>query len=92
MNITTDAATGTVLRSEVTERSQNAEFLRPQFSVRTAAGVVLGVSGQEADLLARIGTVDLLKVEEDPKPPTPRQRWNAAIKAVRSAASGPPRP
>lgn len=81
------ATTGTVLRSEVTERSQNSEFLKPQFAVRTAAGVVLGISGQEADLLGRIGTVDLLKVEEDPKPPTPRERWNAAIKAARAAGT-----
>lgn len=82
MNITT---TDTVFRSQVTVKSQNAQYLHPRFAVRTASGDLMGISGQEADLLAAIGTVDVLAVEDDPKPPTPRERWNAALKAARKA-------
>lgn len=74
--------TGTVLASQVTNDARGMYYAATEKD-----GSIVAISAATADLLSRFD-IPVLRIIEDPKPPkpaTPRERWNLAIKALRKS-------
>lgn len=78
--------TGTVLRSQVTEYRRTSTEYGTRFFVNAVriGEKIVGLTGADALLVEMLGH-DVLAIEEDPLPPTTKERWAKAIKAARKA-------
>lgn len=84
MNIET---TGTVLRSltrtRAGDRTESASW-GIVYAVHAGEQGWIALDVKDAELAALLGAV-IVKIEEDPKPPTTKERYAAAVKAIRKS-------
>lgn len=71
--------TGTVLASQVTNDARGMYYAATEKD-----GSIVAISAVTADLLSRFD-IPVLRIIEDPKPPTVKERYAAAVKAVRKS-------
>lgn len=77
---------GTVLRSLTRDRngSQMLRNARERYAVHAGEQGWIALIREDAELAVLLGAV-IVAIEEDPLPPTTKERWNTAIKAARKA-------
>lgn len=77
---------GTVLRSLTRDRNgaTTGRNARERFAVHAGEQGWICLTREDANLAVLLGAV-IVAVEEDPLPPTTKERWNTAIKAARKA-------
>ena len=77
---------GTVLRSLTRDRSgaKMARNARERYAVHAGEQGWIALIREDAELASLLGFV-IVAIEEDPLPPTAKERWNTAIKAARKA-------
>lgn len=75
---------GTVLRSLTRDRSGDAASRFAQHAVHAGEQGWIALEAKDAELAVLLGAV-IVKIEEDPKPPTTKERYAAAVKAIRKS-------
>lgn len=79
--------TGTVLRSQAPNRKgepSGTGFGREGFAVHAGEQGWIALDSRDAELAILLG-FKVAAIEEDPKPPTTKERWTKAVKAARKA-------
>lgn len=71
--------TGTVFASQVTNDARGMYYAATEKD-----GSIVAISAATADLLSRFD-IPVLRIEDDPKPPTTKERYAAAVKAIRKS-------
>lgn len=75
---------GTVLRSLTRDRNGDAASRFAQHAVHAGEQGWIALEAKDAELAVLLGAV-IVKIEEDPKPPTTKERYAAAVKAIRKS-------
>lgn len=75
---------GTVLRSLTRDRDGHAGTRFMNHAVHAGEQGWIALDRQDAELAVLLGVV-IVKIEEDPKPPTTKERYAAAVKAIRKS-------